>query len=120
MSPQSSFSAYREHLASLTPPCVPFIAVYLSDLTFINEGNPDSIDGLVNVDKRQMIFEVIAKIQLYQNEGYKIPRIEPLASYLEVLPRLNEDLLYDMSLVVEPREATGSASSPPQLCSALF
>lgn len=46
MNPQMSFAAYREHITQLNPPCVPFIAVYLSDLTFINEGNPDFIEGI--------------------------------------------------------------------------
>lgn len=67
----------------------------------------------MNVDKRQMIYEVIAKIKLYQNEGYRVPRMEPLASYLESLPRLNEDVLYELSLVLEPRDGSGPSPVSP-------
>lgn len=35
------------------------------DLTFIDEGNPDIIDGLINFAKRRMIYNVIN-----ENESY--------------------------------------------------
>lgn len=114
MHPQSSFAVYREHLASTSPPCIPFIAVYLSDLILIEEGNPNLIDGFINLDKCQLVYEVIAKLQLYQNESFKFPRLEPLASYLEALPRFSEEQLYDISLMLEPREAStqGGPATP--------
>jgi son of sevenless-like protein len=36
MSPEGSYKAYRETLASINPPCIPFIAVHLSDLVYAN------------------------------------------------------------------------------------
>lgn len=41
MSMQGSFHVYRDHLAHVSPPCVPYIGVSLSDLTFAEDGNPD-------------------------------------------------------------------------------
>jgi len=38
-----NYSTYREQLHSINPPCVPFLGVYLTDLTFIEDGNNDYI-----------------------------------------------------------------------------
>ena len=32
---------YRETLKKINPPCLPYMGVYLTDLTFIEEGNAD-------------------------------------------------------------------------------
>jgi son of sevenless-like protein len=41
--------------------------VYQSDLTFIGDGNPDTLDnGYINFFKRQLVAEVIKEVQLYQ------------------------------------------------------
>jgi hypothetical protein len=36
------------------------------DLTMIEEGNPDEIDGLINFQKLSMVYQVIEKVQRYQ------------------------------------------------------
>lgn len=41
MTMTGSFRVYREHLAHVSPPAVPYIGVSLSDLTFAEDGNPD-------------------------------------------------------------------------------
>jgi son of sevenless len=60
VSSSSSYKDYRmllERAASI--PCIPFLAVHLSDLVFIEEGNSDTINGyLVNFTKRKQIYEV--------------------------------------------------------------
>ena len=38
LSPQSSFQRLRETLRSANPPLVPYFGMFLSDLTFIEEG----------------------------------------------------------------------------------
>jgi son of sevenless-like protein len=35
--------AYRKTLAQAAQPCVPYLGVYLTDLTFIEDGNPDTV-----------------------------------------------------------------------------
>ena len=35
--------AYRQCLGAATPPCIPYLGVYLTDLTFLEEGNPDFV-----------------------------------------------------------------------------
>ncbi|ELR16435.1 nucleotide exchange factor RasGEF, putative, partial [Acanthamoeba castellanii str. Neff] len=51
MHPQSAFKNYRESLHEASPPCIPYLGVYLTDLTFIEDGNPDESEGLVNFYK---------------------------------------------------------------------
>jgi len=114
MSPGSSFGRYREHLRQVNPPCIPFLAVYLSDLTFIDEGNPNFFpstgEGLavINCDKCELVYEVISKVQLYQAEYYELKKLEPLATLLEELPRFNEDTIYKFSVEYAEERATSS------------
>ena len=88
--------------------------VYLTDLTFIEDGNPDTRqDGdrqLINFKKREMVFNVIQSIQLYQNvdkgtqyDAFKVK--EPLFSYLRELPFFDENQAYNVSLEREARKS---------------
>ena len=42
MSVDHNYRAYRLALRQATPPCVPHIGKFLQDLTFIDDGNPDT------------------------------------------------------------------------------
>jgi len=48
MHSQKSYAAYRELLHTCNPPLVPYLGVYLTDLTFIDDGNQDKTAGLIN------------------------------------------------------------------------
>eukprot|EP00002_Diphylleia_rotans_P034055 TRINITY_DN7290_c0_g1_i4.p1 TRINITY_DN7290_c0_g1~~TRINITY_DN7290_c0_g1_i4.p1 ORF type:complete len:1286 (+),score=228.71 TRINITY_DN7290_c0_g1_i4:63-3920(+) len=103
MSSASSYRKYRETLHNAKPPCIPFLGVYLSDLTFIEDGNKDSIDGLVNFRKRELLFNVIREISSYQQEGYQLKQ-EPILYHLMIHPPSNPDhIWYDLSLIREPK-----------------
>jgi hypothetical protein len=41
MSSDLSFSKFRSHLHSVDLPCIPYLGLYLNDLSLIEEGNPD-------------------------------------------------------------------------------
>ncbi|KAJ3994354.1 ras guanine nucleotide exchange factor domain-containing protein [Lentinula boryana] len=107
-----NFNKYRMMLASVVPPCVPFIGVFLSTLQFIQDGNKDTLsDGLINFKKRQMASEVISDIKRWQAHSYKLQSVPVIREYLE--DRLGEreremrmgiDRFWEMSLEREPRE----------------
>lgn len=50
------FRVMREALHRCDPPCIPYLGMYLTDLSFIEEGTPDfTPDGLLNFSKMRMV-----------------------------------------------------------------
>lgn len=105
MSPEGSYKAYRETLASINPPCIPFIAVHLSDLVFMEDGNPDETNGLINWYKRSLVHRVIDLFGQYQNSGYNLTYVGAVATFLDDMTCPSEKELFEVSLQREPRNA---------------
>ena len=81
--------------------------MYLTDLTFIEEGNPDNLpDGSINFTKRQRLSEVIAEIQTYQNTPYFLKELTFVRDYLYNVEALPEEQCYKLSLKREGRRGT--------------
>lgn len=56
VSSDGRFKNLREALRRCDPPCIPYIGMYLSDLSFIEEGTPTvTEDGLLNFSKMRMV-----------------------------------------------------------------
>eukprot|EP00004_Rigifila_ramosa_P014937 TRINITY_DN343_c0_g1_i1.p1 TRINITY_DN343_c0_g1~~TRINITY_DN343_c0_g1_i1.p1 ORF type:complete len:1009 (-),score=276.87 TRINITY_DN343_c0_g1_i1:65-2644(-) len=107
MKPDGSYKNYRHCIHTINPPCVPFLGVYLRDLVFIEDGNPDFTEtGLINFTKRRATHEVIMELQQYQQQIYKFPQVEPLFTYMATLPFSGEEERYKLSLIFEPRNTT--------------
>jgi len=106
MSPQKNFSTYRNHLHECSPPLIPYMGVYLTDLTFIEDGNDDKIKetNLINFSKRELVYGIIEEVKQYQQAKYDVKAMEPIFTFLAKLPALPEKALYDLSLVREPRK----------------
>mmetsp|Transcript_6017 Transcript_6017/g.9086 ORF Transcript_6017/g.9086 Transcript_6017/m.9086 type:complete len:537 (-) Transcript_6017:66-1676(-) len=105
MDPTQSYGNYRQRLHDVDPPCVPFLGTYLTDITFIEDGNPDYIQGLINYRKRELVFSVIREIQQYQQQSYTDDFVN-IAHFLTELASNDEEKLYELSLIREPRGAT--------------
>jgi len=103
-----NFSEYRETLHKAQPPCIPFFGIYLTDLTFIEDGIPSIIKKtqLVNFAKRAKTAEVIRDIQQYQNSPYSLNSVNELQDYILRNMQSAGDVheMYERSLQVEPRE----------------
>ncbi|PHH83923.1 hypothetical protein CDD83_2790 [Cordyceps sp. RAO-2017] len=108
MASTKNFGEYREALHVANPPCIPFFGVYLTDLTFIEDGIPSIIKktNLVNFAKRAKTAEVIRDIQQYQNVGYSLQPVAELQDYILSNMQAAGDVheMYDKSLQIEPRE----------------
>ncbi|ELR21886.1 RasGEF domain containing protein [Acanthamoeba castellanii str. Neff] len=103
----SSYKLYRSALHGSVPPCVPYLGVYLTDLTFIEDGNPNTLDDLINWNKSQMIAAVITEIRFYQTPSYTYPLVPELRDMLQELPQVEDEAVaYTLSLKVEPRDTT--------------
>ncbi|CAK7220907.1 cell division cycle-related protein [Sporothrix curviconia] len=108
MASTKNFGEYREALHAANPPCIPFFGVYLTDLTFIEDGIPSIIKktNLINFAKRAKTAEVIRDIQQYQNVAYLLQPVVELQDYILSNMQAAGDVheMYDKSLQVEPRE----------------
>ncbi|CAJ2506269.1 Uu.00g003990.m01.CDS01 [Anthostomella pinea] len=108
MASTKNFGEYREALHAANPPCIPFFGVYLTDLTFIEDGIPSIIKktNMINFAKRAKTAEVIRDIQQYQNAPYSLQSVSELQDYILSNMQAAGDVheMYDKSLVVEPRE----------------
>ncbi|KAL1916088.1 uncharacterized protein VTP21DRAFT_6092 [Calcarisporiella thermophila] len=103
-----NFAEYREVLRLAVAPCVPFLGVYLTDLTFITDGNPNSLKpaNLINFSKRAKTAEVIREIQRYQLMSYNLAAVPELQQFLRGWLQSSRPVeeLYPLSLELEPRE----------------
>lgn len=82
--------------------------VILSDLTFIEDGNPDNTqEGLIYWAKRTLLYGVLSEFLGFQKSAtYPFPRKETLRdSIIFSMETLSTPLkdLYDVSLQIEPR-----------------
>ena len=100
---KSNFINLRDIVHGSAPPCIPYIGLFLTDLTFIDEGNSDLIKGKINFLKRSSMANKIKSIQNYQQMGYKFASIPILQSILLKPKIFDSDYLYNLSLFREPR-----------------
>jgi son of sevenless-like protein len=105
MQEDKSYKAYRQNLHTLNPPCIPFIGIYLTDLTFIETGNPDFLEPghLINFYKRHLIAQVIHEVKQYQQTPYVLSRSVGVEEWIRSRPVKDAQQVYDRSLKVEPR-----------------
>jgi len=113
MSPTGSFKDYRTVLKNTNPPCLPYLGIYLTDLTFIEDGNPNYLDienrtDIINFEKMRKVSLVIEKIVMYQQQPYNFMRVDPIQNYIQSIIGLsschNVTELFNLSLELEPRE----------------
>jgi son of sevenless-like protein len=113
MSAEGSYKAFRAVIKTEDPPVIPYIGVYLADLTFIEDGNPsrlqhESLGELINFGKMKLLDSVIQDINMYQQAPYKlepVPRIQMLILGQEDIKSTDKEL-FDLSLKSEPRLAS--------------
>lgn len=97
--------ALRERTAVLNQPAIPHLALFLTDLTFIEDGNKNSKDGLINIKKYKLLSERIEWLRMFQQYPFHFKRVEPIHKYFDsTMKVIPEDFLYTLSLQYEPRE----------------
>lgn len=108
MGANRNFTEYRAIIHSINPPCIPFLGIYLQDLTFIEDGNANELKkskDLINFAKRAKTAEVIREIQQYQSSLYQLKPVEDLQEFIKsnLKSTRDEEQLYKESLKLEPR-----------------
>ncbi|PIA16795.1 ras GEF, partial [Coemansia reversa NRRL 1564] len=128
MNPGHNYANYRSMLRRSQPPLLPFLGLYLTDLTFLEDGNPtyrqtcalfarrkdvdlNSHSILINFEKCNRVVDIIDEMQKFQVEysGNFTMAIPGLQQYLieqwEICDAegYDDDKIYSMSLQCEPR-----------------
>jgi hypothetical protein len=108
MGHEKNFIEYREIIHSINPPCIPFLGIYLQDLTFIEDGNSNYLkksQNLINFAKRMKTAEVIREIQQYQSAPYQLQSVRELQLFIKshLENSRDEEILYGLSVALEPK-----------------
>lgn len=74
------------------------------ELTFIEEGNLDFTEGLINWRKCRMLYQVISKIEYFQKVPYDVEANDTMQEQFLSLPQLNEVELFEVSQLREPQD----------------
>ena len=83
MKHDSSYKRYRLASREAIPPIVPYIGIYLTDLTFIEDGNPNNCENNhINITKFEKIANVISEFKSHQNR-YPFTPIPEIQNYLK-------------------------------------
>lgn len=87
--------------------------MYLTDLTFSEDGNPDNVPAedtsdpskeFINFAKRELISAIVMEISLYQQSDYPFPVMEPIYTFLMDLPHMSEKDMQTVSLKLESKK----------------
>jgi hypothetical protein len=112
MDPSNSFRTLRHAIDESGLSAIPYLGMYLSDLTFMEDGNPDEVERngrkVINFQKHFMIYKTIHQLLRFQTSAEyikNIKRVEPAYTFLYELCALDENVLYALSLEREPRGA---------------
>ena len=135
-----NYAVLRQRLQTLSPPCLPFVGMYLTDLSFVDIGNQPTRQlpseggktvSVINFDKHMKTAKIISDLQRFQSP-YRLMEVPELQTWMQdqfVRVRSAEQSTdqsafqsyYRRSLLLEPREPTSTKSSsvePPSKLSA--
>ncbi|KAG6042135.1 hypothetical protein E4U41_004939 [Claviceps citrina] len=131
--PAQNNKVLRTRLHDHVPPCLPFLGMYLTDLTFVDIGNPatkqismgtdcdeDGSGGLtvVNFDKHTRTAKIIGELQRFQIP-YRLIEVQDVQEWISAqIRRVREGdqgnvqvTYYRKSLLLEPRESASRRES---------
>nr|XP_019014811.1 uncharacterized protein I206_00897 [Kwoniella pini CBS 10737]OCF53592.1 hypothetical protein I206_00897 [Kwoniella pini CBS 10737] len=114
-------AAYRAKLREAPTPCLPFLGLILTDITFTSDGNPSTRPSvlepeivLINQDKYNKLGRIAMDFKRYQ-EPFNFHELEAVQTFLKrVLTERGSgsvDALYRKSLMLEPRQGAEKFSA---------
>ncbi|XP_017771929.1 PREDICTED: ras-specific guanine nucleotide-releasing factor 2-like isoform X2 [Nicrophorus vespilloides] len=105
VSSDGRFRLLRDYLQKCDPPCIPYLGIYLTDLSFIEEGTPTyTNEGLLNFSKMRMVANIIREVSHLQQTRYRIQSSQKAIGFItDTAQLLDDDQLFGLSLELEPR-----------------
>jgi hypothetical protein len=126
-----NYAVLRQRLQNHIAPCIPFVGIYLTDLTFIDVGNgttrqlpgesgQDTV-SVINFDKHMKTAKIIGQLQSFQ-VPYRLVAIPEMQDWMEsqiqrvrLSDQANMQSYYRRSLILEPREPHHSTRGSPSI-----
>jgi hypothetical protein len=126
-----NYAVLRQRLHNHVAPCIPFVGIYLTDLTFIDVGNgttrqlPGDCGGdsvsVINFDKHMKTAKIIGQLQSFQ-VPYRLAVVPEMQEWMETqIQRVrssdqsNVQSYYRRSLLLEPRELQPVVRGSPSI-----
>ena len=116
-------ASLRSRLEKPVAPCLPFLGIYLTDLTFVDAGNPKLRElpgttsesgetvSVINFDKHMRMAKIISHLQKFQ-VPYKLKEVPEMQTWMQRhLQRMREGNaamvghLHRRSMVIEPKDS---------------
>jgi son of sevenless-like protein len=102
VSGKDNYRYLRQKWGDAEPPAVPFLAMALKDLTFLEDGNPDRLEtGGINFYKWRKLSEIVHDVLQYRDIPYPHQATEEVLSYIgkgmAEAKELGEDGIFKLS-----------------------
>ncbi|KAJ8404160.1 hypothetical protein AAFF_G00339330 [Aldrovandia affinis] len=94
---------------------VPYLGTYLTVLTMLDTALPDTVEGLINFEKRRREFEILSQICQLQASctQYSLPHHPQIGPWLLGSKLLGDQESYELSRELEPPNDTCPSSPGP-------
>lgn len=125
-----NYAVLRQRLHNHVAPCIPFVGIYLTDLTFIDAGNCTTRQlrgepgceslSVINFDKHMKTAKIVGQLQSFQ-VPYRLVAVPEMQDWMETqIQRVrqseaNVQSYYRRSLVLEPRDPRPSMRHSPSV-----
>lgn len=112
---KTGYRRKMEVFLSSGEPAIPYLAVHLSDLTFLEDGNPNFVDDLINMQKRHLIGKQIGPLEKLQSRPYTNFQSDPaLQAYLRAVEGYQETALDHLveKLIADVADGAGGDDAP--------
>lgn len=84
---KQNFRNMRQAIARSSSPVTPYLGMYLSDITFLEQGNPDETpDGLINVAKMSLFARSLETLTSMRTGKYRLVGVPAIRVRFSAVP----------------------------------